>query len=162
MPGIIAVLWTLYCWPYILLEFSQSISLLWALKQEVLAVHKQQENTGMCLFKNVDTSYQEVMHSKVLNDYIRWNVMVWFIIVVWLNELLNDLETVAAVLSQKNCNLINGSLSLSGTTAFLLGKTGERSISLVSTSVFKREKGNWTYIPFVNLQQKTNQTAKGV
>jgi len=73
----------------------------------------------MCLFKNRDTAYQEVMHSKVLNDCIHWNIMVWFIIVVWFNELLNDLETGVAVLNQNTCNLINGSLSQSGTTAFL-------------------------------------------
>lgn len=139
VPDIIAVLWTLYCWPYFLLDFSQFISLLWALKQEVLAVHRQQENIGMCLFKNVDTSYQEVMNSKVLNDCIHWNIRVWFILVVWVNELPKDLEAGTAAVNQKNCNLINGSLSQYGTTAFLPRKTGKRSISLVSTFVFRRE-----------------------
>lgn len=42
--------------------------------------------------------------------------MVWFIIVVWFNELPNHLE--AAVLNQKPCNLINGCLFQPGTIAF--------------------------------------------
>lgn len=155
----IAVLWTLYCWPYSVLEFSQSISLLRALKQAVLAVHKQQENIGMCLFKNVDISYQEVMHSKVLNDCIHWNIMVWFIIVVWFNELLNDLETRAAVLNPKTCNLISGSLSQSGGIAFLPGKQERKVFHWLQ--LLHSEKR--TYILFVNLQQKkkTNQISKG-
>lgn len=154
----IAVLWTLHYWPYSVLEFSQSISLLWALKRAVLAVHKQQENIDMCLFKNVDISYQEVMHSKVLNVCIHWNIVVWFIIVVWFNELLNDLETRAAALNPKTCNLIYGSLSQSGAIAFLPGKTGNKSISLASTFVLRR--GN-LYVFCRPSAKKPNQISKG-
>lgn len=136
-----------------LLELSQFISLCWALNQEVLAVHNQQENTGMCLFKNADTSYQEVRHSKVLNDCIHWNITVWFITAVWYDELSNDLETRAVVLNKKHCNLINGNFLCLRSQHFYLWKQ-ERKVFRRCQHLYSEKSGNWNYFPFVNLQQE--------